>query len=332
MVVYHIEHPTAIYNPGIYNGTNLELKYMPNLSDHPEIHSCYFNTNDICSIGSDLFPPNVKDVSFYNNCLREDGLPVRWPNTIKILQLDRNQIKTTNPVAEWPIDLETLSLDDNPLVEVPQRLPSNLNLLSMSYCRLTSISKLPENLKRIRAYYNRIHKVDPFPASVDYIHLALVFLNLDHNAITSLPSSLPETLETLSLVGNKLTELPAQLPAALKLLILNGNRIRHFKPEWKPDQRLFQLHIRDNCLTENILPLKEQGLVDDIFQANNWNQEMHHIHATIVQRAFKRYSLRKAIRIWARYSRVCDELIAVSYSPELVIKYHDIDTLRLQKW
>jgi Leucine-rich repeat (LRR) protein len=349
MVMYYIEHPTAIYNPGIYNGSKLELKYMPNLLDHPEIHSCYFNSNDICVICSDLLPPNVKVVSFYGNCLRSDGLPLRWGQSLETILLERNEIRTTNTVAEWPPFLKTLSLDDNPLEDIPQRLPPSLELLSISYCKLRKLSDLPPHVKKIRAYYNSISTVSQLPEHLEYLHLGqnkiqsytffrhalpskLAFLNLDSNLLTSLPDTLPDTIQTLSVASNNLTSLPTHLPASLKLLIANKNRIRSFKPSWKLGQRLFQVHLRDNCITENLLGLKDEEYVEDIFQANNWNLETHHMCALQIQRAFAKYRFRSAMRSWSRLGHIRGELLEVSYAPEIVVKCHDVESIRKGQW
>ena len=340
------DNPQMVLDPQVYNANWLDLKYMPNLSGHPEIHTCYFNNNEIHVICPDLFPPNVKEVNFYNNSLHADGLPLRWSDTLETIILDRNQITTTNTVPEWSASLQMFSIDDNPLIEVPERLPPNLTLLSMSYCHVTNLINLPTNLKRLRAYYNKINTIGKLPQTLEYIHLAynqiqssvllrhklpptLRFLNLDCNKLTSLPATLPETLETLSVMGNMITVLPTRLPTSLRTLIANKNRIKIFKPSWKPGQRLFQLHIRDNCLIDNLIELKEQGIIEDIFQANNWNQAVHHSYARIIQRAFARYKLRKAVRTWARLGYIQRELIDVSYLPELIIKYNDIESIRL---
>lgn len=346
MVYFPTEHPIPIQDLCVYNGTQLELKDMPNLSGHAEIHTCYFNTNDIYRIVEEYLPPNVREVSFYNNCLTDSGLPPRLSPTLKILLLDRNQIRTTHPIAEWPPGLQILSLDDNPLTLLPQRLPNTLELLSVSYCRLTSFSpSLPSTLKRIRAYYNTIHTIGKLPQDLLYLHLGhnqlrssalfrqclpqtLQFLNLDYNTLTSLPETLPETLQTLSVVGNRLESLPKNLPKALRMLIANQNCIKTFTPSWKPGQRLFQIHLRDNQLTENLLGLKEQGFTEDIFQAKNWNLEVHHIHARTIQHVFTNYKFRKAMRAWIRLGRIKNELIEVSYAPEIVVKCHDIDSIR----
>jgi hypothetical protein len=321
---------------------DLELKHIPNLSGHPEIHTCSFNNNDMYLILTDRLPPQVKEVSFCMNCLTDSGLPPRWPPTLETLLLDRNQICSTAPVAEWPPNLKILSLDDNPLKTLPQRLPNTLELLSVSYCKLTTLSSnLPATLKRLRAYYNAIHTLGHLPQELTYIHLGhnylqstallrtqfpqtLKFLNLDYNKLTSLPETLPDTLESLSVIGNRLETLPKNLPKSLRMLIANSNCIKFFKPSWKPGQRLFQLHIRDNYITDNLLGLKEQDRVEDIFQAKNWNLEVHHIHARIIQRMSIHYKFRKAMRSWARLGRIEKELIEVSYAPEIVVKCHDI--------
>jgi Leucine-rich repeat (LRR) protein len=345
----NVDHPDTCLYPHIYNANWLNLKYMPNLSGHNEITSCYFNNNEICVICPDFLPPNVQEVNFYNNALHEDGLPARWIDSIETIVLDRNLITTTAPVAEWPIHLETLSIDDNPLKVIPDRLPSDLELLSVSYCDLSNLQHLPVNLRRLRAYYNKISKIEKLPQTLEYIHLAynqlqsptlfrhklpptLRYLNLDYNKLTTLPDVLPDTLESLSIVGNALKSLPKHLPKALKILIANKNRIQSFKPVWKQGQHLFQLHLRENCLTENLLGLKDQGLVEDIFQANNWNQEAHHIHARVIQHMFAMYKFRKAIRRWAQLGRIEKELIEVAYTPEIVVKCHDVESIRNGLW
>jgi len=335
-------------NPNVYNGYNLQLSSIPNLSGRPELERCFFNTNDIRVIHEQFLPPNVQEVCFYGNCLHKLGLPARWPQSLKIISLERNDITNTNEIIDWPAELEVLSLDDNPLYLNPKWLPDTLDLLSMSYTKLKSISYLPRGLKKLRAYYSSIQTLGPLPQSLEYLNLGynqlksvpmfryalpptLKFLNLDYNKLTFLPENLPNSIETLSVVGNNLTALPKNLPAQLRLLIANKNRIREFTPIWKPNQRLFQLHIRDNCVTENLIILRETDRVDDIFQANNWNQDIHHIHAYRIQKAVRVYRLKKAMRVWARYKRIVDELVKVAYSPELVTKYHDIESLRKYK-
>jgi Leucine-rich repeat (LRR) protein len=332
-------------NPNVYNGYNLQLSSIPNLSGRQELTRCFFNNNDIHVIHEQFLPPNVKEVCFYGNRIHKLGLPDRWPQTLKIISLERNDITNTNETIEWPQDLETLSLDDNPLYEQPKRLPENLDLLSMSYTKLKTVSELPKGLKKLRAYYSQIQTVGPLPPSLEYLNLGynqlktpsifryplpktLVFLNLDYNNLTQIPENLPDSIQTLSVVGNKLISLPKHLPAQLRLLIANKNRIREFTPIWKPNQRLFQFHIRDNCVTENLIILRETDKADDVFQANNWNQDIHHIYAYRIQKALRVYRLKKAIRVWARYKRIVDELVEVAYSPELVTKYHDIESLR----
>jgi Leucine-rich repeat (LRR) protein len=351
MVYFPTEHPIPIQDPFIYNGTQLALKDIPNLSGHPEIHTCYLNTNDIQTILTTRLPPNLQELSLCNNSIKAQGLPPIWLPTLKIILLDRNQIQATSQVVEWPPSLEVLSMDDNPLQHVPHSLPTTLDLLSVSYCKLKSLptSELPPTLKRIRAYYNAIETLGQLPQELTYLHLGhnllqssallktilpptLKFLNLDYNQLTSLPEIFPETLETLSVIGNRLEALPTNLPKSLKMLIANENCIRVFKPSWKPGQRLFQIHLRDNQLTENLLGLKEQGLTEDIFQAKNWNLEVHHIHARTIQRLFVKYKFRKAIRAWSRLGRMEKELLELSYAPEIVVKCHDIDSIRFGFW
>lgn len=330
-----------------YNGCNLELTLIPNLSGRSELTRCFFNNNNIQVIHAHFLPPNAREVYFYGNHLHNYCLPTRWPQNLKLINLERNDIRNTNETTEWPIELEALSLDDNPLCEQPKGLPQTLELLSMSYTKLKKLSNLPTGLKKLRAYYSNIQKVDPLPPNLEYLNLGynqlkyssifinplpktLIFLNLDYNSLTEIPENLPDSIQTLSVVGNKLITLPKHLPVKLNYLIANKNRIREFIPIWKPNQNIFQLHVRDNCITENLIVLKENNLVDEVFQANNWNQDIHHIYAYRIQRAMRLYKLKKAMRVWSRYKRIVDELVTVAYSPELVTKYHDIESLRMK--
>jgi Leucine-rich repeat (LRR) protein len=331
-------------NPNVYNGYNLHFSSIPNLSGRQELERCFFNTNDIRVIHDQYLPPNVKEVCFYGNRIDKYGLPDNWPQTLKIISLERNDITNTNETVNWPSNLEVLSFDDNPLYEQPKNLPENLNLLSMSYTKLKTLYNLPKGLKKLRAYYSQLLTIGPLPPTLEYLNLGynqlksssifryplpktLTVLNLDYNNLTQIPENLPDSIQTLSVVGNKLIALPKHLPAKLRLLIANKNRIQEFNPIWKPNQRLFQLHVRDNCLTENLIILRENDQVDDVFQANNWNQDIHHIHAYRIQKAMRVYRLKTAMRVWARYRHIVDELVRVAYSPELVTKYHDIESL-----
>jgi Leucine-rich repeat (LRR) protein len=332
-------------NPTVYNGSHMELSSIPNLRNRQDIIRCFFNMNTIEVIHEQFLPPNVQEVGFYGNRIHKLGLPDRWPLTLKIISLERNDITNTNEVREWPPNLDSLSLDDNPLYLNPKWLPDTLDLLSVCYTKLKSLSYLPRGLKKLRAYYSSIQTLGPLPQSLEYLNLGynqlksgpmfrytlpptLKFLNLDYNKLTFLPENLPNSIETLSVVGNNLTTLPKHLPAQLRVLIANKNRIQEFNPIWKPNQRLLQVHIRDNCVTENLIILRETDRVDDVFQANNWNQDIHHIHAYRIQKALRVYRLKKAVRVWARYKRIVDELVEVAYSPELVTKYHDIESIR----
>jgi hypothetical protein len=236
------------------------------------------------------------------------------------------------------MNLREVSLDNNPLHECPQNLPESLKTLSISYCELRKIRRFPSALKTLRAFYNKIHSLDaPLPLNLHYCNLAhnclssislqrlpnLTYLNLDCNRITWLPNNLPDTLETLIVSNNKLTSLPETLPRNLSMLVLCRNTICSFNIQWKLGQHIKTVFIRDNCLTEN---LALNTHIDKVYQDDNWNDPNHSMYASIIQRAYSIYKIRKVIRIWRRTYALQRELLDISLHPNFVNRWNEVDT------
>jgi Leucine-rich repeat (LRR) protein len=327
----------------IYNGMNLRLSWQPDLSQQHQLRTVYLQDNRLRSIHLGLFPPEVEHLNLSTNLLGSNDLALEFPQTLKTLNLDENSIQTLQTLEQWPPHLEELSMNDNPLKVCPRGLPLTLHTLAIAGCNLIKVECLPYSLKKIDASCNRIRQLDLLPRQLVSAHLGnnllrsdalfrtrmpptLRYLNLDKNRITELPGNLPDTLEYLSVKQNELLTLPKTLPKYLKMLIVTENRIREIEIQWKEGQRLLQLHIGDNCLCENLIHLQEENRIETVYQANNWNQEIHHIYAWKIQKAFQLYWFRKAIRCWARFGRIKTELIETAYLPELVTRYHDIPT------
>lgn len=325
-----------------------ELEEQPDLSSNPEIKYLYLTKNSIRVLYADFLPPHLEHLCVLGNDLYNDGLPPVWPDTLLTLNLDQNHIQSTEIVRHWPSQLKELSLDDNPLTELPKHLPRSLELLSVSYCNLKSLEFLPPWLQRIRAYYNRLSTIGLLPRQLIYAHLAhncltsakafryrmppnLKFLNLDHNQLTELPASLPDTIETLCVANNKLTSLPRTLPKQLRLLVLNHNRIRFFELDWKPEQGRIMLHIVNNCLTSSLQPLVASGKLQSVIERENWHTPDCHLYATQIQKTYRVYKLKSLVRQVARCRTHRNELLEVALYPDWIGRWTEIETLQFFK-
>jgi Leucine-rich repeat (LRR) protein len=337
-------YPILDQDRTIFRGSDMGFTFQPNLADHPQILTVFLNKNEIPVIHTVFLPPNIQHLSLVKNYLRSDGLPVEWPRTLKSINLDHNSIYDTDIVEVWPSALEDLSFDDNPLRECPKGLPETLKSLSMNGCELQILQNLPNSIKKLDCAYNKIKMIQSLPAQLECLFLSnnllsskflskckmplhLKLLNLDYNNIKFLPKNLPDSLEHISARGNQLIDLPGEWPQNLQMLVLNDNRIQNFQPKWKHGQKLIQLHIRNNCVTENLICLQETNKVAHVYQAFNWNQDIHHIHAYRIQKCFHVYQLKKGIRTFARLQKIQNQLMEIAYLPELITRFNQVDSL-----
>jgi Leucine-rich repeat (LRR) protein len=296
------------------------------------LRTVYFQKNELFDVVTEFFPPNLQHLNLASNRITT-GLPIVWQDSIETLNLDHNSIPHTEFVEHWPINLQELSMDDTGIQVIPDNLPITLETLCLSGCNIHTIKHLPLFLRKLRANYNFIKKLEKLPRTLYYIDLSqnlirssalfkfalpptLRVLQLDSNELTWIPSSWPETLETLDLSKNHLTEFRSKLPASLKLLLLNNNRITEFRPVW-PSTQLQQcsVYIRNNCITENLLEYVREGKILSIYQADNWNKFTHHVYVKLIQYTFAKYMLKRGIRTWARVNKVYEELLAMAMHP-----------------
>lgn len=321
-----------------YYGSRMNLREQPDLSLHQSVN-VFLDRNNIHVIYRDLLPALVKTLKLSMNSIYSDGLPVSWPNSLESLNLEDNHILDTYIVQSWPSTLRELLLDSNPLEIMPQGLPDDLQTLSMSYCYLREIPRLPSELKILRVFYNRLKSFDVLPIRLEYCNLAhnlltskifsrplpssLTYLNLDSNSISWLPKNLPDSLETLIISNNNLTQVPRIIPRNLCMLVLCNNKIKSFTVDWKPGQRIKSVFIRNNCLVENLL-LNSQ--IEKVYQADNWNQEVHSVGSRLFQKAFRRYKLKKGMRTWKRVNGFYKEMFDVAMHPNFVNRWNTVET------
>ena len=94
---------------------------------------------------------------------------------------------------------------------------------------------------------------------------SIVYINCSNNKLTSLPSSLPESLQILRCFGNKLTSLPSKLPESLQKLYCNYNKLTEL-PSNLPES-LQELDCSSNNITS--LPSKLPGSLYKLYCRNN---------------------------------------------------------------
>ena len=109
--------------------------------------------------------------------------------------------------------------------------------LDLNNLDLTSLPKLPNNLKQLNCCYNKLTKLPTLPDS-------LKVLFCDHNELTILPR-LPDNLKILKCNKNKLKTLPI-LPNSLKKLDCGKNKLTSLP---KLPENLEILYCGDNELT-----------------------------------------------------------------------------------
>jgi Leucine-rich repeat (LRR) protein len=145
---------------------------------------------------------------------------------------------------------------------------------------------------------------------------------LSGNLLKSIPGNLPDSIETLILSKNLLSQLPANLPANLLQLELSNNRIRIFQPTWKSGQRIQQLGLQDNCITNSEVSILASGRVVRVHLRDNWNEEIHQFSARFIQRNYRVSKLHRVLRQRARLRKVKEELFEIAYHPDIIGRWN----------
>lgn len=321
-----------------YYGSRMGFREQPDLSAFIHCHTVLLDRNEIRIMYRDLFPPAPTKLSLSKNEILTDGLCQEWPNSIENLELDDNCIRDLTFVDHWPTHLKSLNLDSNPLDYCTIQIPS-LEELSCCYTNLRRLDRFPPNLKTLKAFYSRLTTLGKFPATLEYCNLAynllssytvffsplptqLKYLNLSGNLLKSIPGNLPDSIETLILSKNQLAEIPANLPANLIQLELSNNKIRTFQPNWKSSQRIQQLGLTNNCITNSEASILASGRIVRVHLRDNWNENIHTFSAIFIQRNYRTSKLRRILRQRARLRKVKQELFEVAYHPGIIGRWN----------
>ncbi len=323
-----------------FYGSRMGVRDQPDLSQWLTCKRVFLDHNSLRVLYRDLFPPQPTAVYLDHNALYNDGLLHSWPDSIEELDLSHNRFTDTSFTDHWPSQLKRLYLNDGELDTLPLNLPESLHTLCVNYTQLKELTTLPEQLEVLEAYYCRLKKLSHLPPTLHVLNLsynylssravffqqlpALRFLNLSGNMLTWIPATLPDSIETLLLTHNKLTELPETLPKNLLQVDVSHNRIRSWKPKWK-GQRIQQVIVRDNCLTQHPETLTGPNIAV-LYYADNWNLELHHICARLIQNAFRIFLLHRMLRQIRRMKQVRNELFEVAYHPDIMGRWNIPDT------
>ncbi|XP_059362036.1 leucine-rich repeat serine/threonine-protein kinase 1-like isoform X3 [Carassius carassius] len=183
---------------------------------------------------------------------------------ITVLDLSRNCLSSLPSVVPWGlIHLHSLNLCHNQLRELPT--PRSSQEIICSRLAHVNVSEnelecLPVGLlhlgqlKRIYAARNKLISLFNIPNGTNWIGLRkLQELDVSHNSLTDLPSSILHCLKALSSLNisrNKLSRFPDPWACPLKICKASNNQI-----EFLPDtiSIFWKMHLREVDISENVL-------------------------------------------------------------------------------
>jgi Leucine-rich repeat (LRR) protein len=119
--------------------TNIEELYLSENRLHTivglprDLKKLIADTNNISMVQSRL-PPLLEIIDLGYNYLHFAGLPMCWPEGLRELHLDRNEIEKFP--RNLPDSLEVLTLNENNLTELPSKLPQHLRYLTVNSNRI----------------------------------------------------------------------------------------------------------------------------------------------------------------------------------------------------
>lgn len=304
---------------------------QPDLSSLPETFIS-LDLNRFYDFDSSFLPPRIEYISLRSNFLRSDTIHFHIPLLhLHSLYLDHNNLTyVDNTLFMCPnlkhlslignaigrmhnffhLPLETLCLDKNP-IQILDNLPPTLKKLSAKHCHIRMIqSRLPEGMQHINLSENKLRYAG-LPLNWGK---ALQTLDLGFNRIQRFPKSLPDTLRTINLERNNLETIPSILPKSLVSLNLTRNKVFALPKE-------SNIYLALGALNENhLIELVAPSWIKIALMEKNWNTDLHHSHQKKIRALWKRYILRKRLRIYMRAKRIYSELLEVALSPEHILQ------------
>jgi Leucine-rich repeat (LRR) protein len=307
---------------------------LPILSDNLQIKELFVDYNQISLLWPEAFPPNLERFDAAFNFITSDGLPNVWPDSIRDINIDYNNICDTDDVSSWPLALESLKMSNNPLKKIPRHLPQSLRRLRLRNTSVQIIEYLPAELEELDCYSSKVNNIYTLPQNLLRCFLAknnltilpepkfwpqrLKVLDLAFNYLTEFPEGLPDSIEHLNLANNYIKVVPQRIPASCKTLILRKNSIREVKLELLPGQRLLVLSLANNLLT-TLPEVIERSTYEEIQQydvSQNFLELEHCVCAQKIQKWFKACIIRCILRTRKRTVTLREELLEVAMHPD----------------
>ena len=143
--------------------------------------------------------------------------------------------------------LTSLNCTNNKLTNLPNKLPTKLQYINVSYNKITNFQNIPSGLRQLYCSNNELTSLPELPPS-------LFMLDCSYNKIAALPPL--KNLTTLFCSNNLLTVIPT-LPNGMEGLICSYNQLKTLPLLPKPLIRVScQFNLDIKCL-----PLLPNGLV-----------------------------------------------------------------------
>lgn len=147
---------------------------------------------------------NIAILNFYpkQNMSRLSALPNKaeyWPKNIHVLFLNGNNItKVPDIKGYWPDKIKSISLSFNNIKNLPNNWPPNLSGLYLIGNQIEQINCcFPQKLTVLNLANNFISAL---PNDINYWPIELMYLNVSHNSILSLPVNLKRMLHLVNLI------------------------------------------------------------------------------------------------------------------------------------
>ncbi|XP_078502994.1 nephrocan-like [Lissotriton helveticus] len=219
----------------------------------PRLKNLSLENNKLHSVPGTFFVhlPYLQYLSLSGNLLNK--VPHELPRTLRILKLERNQVKHIRLREMKHLEnLTDLVVSDNQISSFDGALlSSNLTTLDLSRNQLKSVPhRLPSKLQKLDLSNNQIQRVtlQDFQSLPDLKHLFL-----DNNAVIFFEDRALQRsahLTNLALEQNLLTTIPMRLPDTLARLDLKGNYIEEIEEqELKHLKQLQVLNLRNNKIS-----------------------------------------------------------------------------------
>ena len=128
------------------------------------------------------------------------------------------------------------------LILLPDKLPSNLEVLICCMNKLTGLPDLPSSLRLLNANFNQLYLLP------ELIHTNLEELYVSKNNLEVIPE-LPQTLQMLFVLNNDITALPKELPPNLDSLFFDWDKMKSIPSSIMKLDKLNNIHlIKDDNL------------------------------------------------------------------------------------